>query len=133
MKLENIKAVFLDAADTLFYIKNGLGNTYALPAKKYGIAPSPDELKKSFSKHFPAAPPLAFGDVTNEVRKNLEKRWWYEVVKNVYEDIGMFSEFDSYFEDLFEVFRSEAWEIFPETHNVLSYLKSKELQISGCI
>lgn len=129
MKFENIKAVFFDAADTLFYIKNGLGNTYAEPAKKYGTTPSPFDLKKAFSKHFPAAPPLAFGDVSDEKRKMLEKKWWYEVVKNVYKDIGMFSEFDSYFEDLFEMFRKDAWEIFPETHKVLTYLKNKNYRL----
>ena len=36
-----------DAADTLFYIKEGLGNTYAGPAKKYGIEPDPQELRNA--------------------------------------------------------------------------------------
>ena len=66
MKKENIKAVFFDAADTLFYIKDGLGNTYAGPAKKYGIDPDPKELRKAFGKHFPSAPPLAFESENKE-------------------------------------------------------------------
>lgn len=129
MEYQKIKAVFFDAADTLFYIKEGLGNTYALAAKKYGIDPSPNKLKNSFSKHFPAAPPLAFTNVNDKERKILEKKWWYEVVKNVYEDIGMFPEFDSYFEDLFELFRTNAWKIFPDTKDVLSYLKNKDYRL----
>ncbi len=129
MKFENIKAVFFDAADTLFYIKNGLGNTYAFPAKKYGINPSSDDLKKAFSTHFSSAPPLAFGNVTDGERKILEKKWWYDVVKNVYDDIGMFPDFDSYFEDLFEIFRTSAWKIFPDTIDTLSFLKNKNYKL----
>ena len=129
MKKENIKAVFFDAADTLFYIKDGLGNTYAEPAKKYGIDPDPDDLKKAFSKHFPSAPPLAFETKNNEELKVLEKAWWYNVVHNVYSDIGMFEEFDDYFDDLFETFRTTAWKIFPETEEVLSRLKTRGYRI----
>ena len=41
MKNGNIKTVFFDAADTLFYIERGLGNTYASVAKKHGADPTP--------------------------------------------------------------------------------------------
>jgi len=129
MENKNIKAIFFDAADTLFYIKDGLGNTYAEPAKKYGVNPDPDDLKKAFSKHFPSAPPLAFETKNNEELKVLEKAWWYNVVHNVYSDIGMFEEFDDYFDDLFETFRTTAWKIYPETKDVLSELKSREYKI----
>ena len=129
MSYNNIKAVFFDAADTLFYIKDGLGHTYAKPAKNYGAEPSPAELKKAFSKHFPKAPPLAFDTEDHEERKVLEKEWWYRVVHNVYTDVGMFERFDEYFHDLFEIFRSHAWKIFPETKNVLTELKSREYKL----
>lgn len=129
MEKENIKAVFFDAADTLFYIRDGLGNTYAEPAKKYGINPDPAELKKAFSKHFPTAPPLAFNAESAEDLKHLEKQWWYEVVHNVYTDIGMFEDFDDYFHDLFETFRTSAWKVFPETVEVLSRLKTRGYRI----
>ena len=42
----------------------------------------------------------------------------------------MFERFDDYFEELFETFRSEAWELFPETKDVLSSLKEKGLTLS---
>ena len=129
MEKENIKAVFFDAADTLFYIKEGLGNTYAGPAKKYGVEPDPQELRKAFGKHFPAAPPLAFEAEDREELQALEKQWWYDVVHKVYTDVGMFEDFDSYFHDLFEVFRTSAWEIFPETKEVLARLKTRGYKI----
>jgi putative hydrolase of the HAD superfamily len=125
----NIKAVFFDAADTLFYIKDGLGYTYAEPAKKYGIDPDPQELRKAFGKYFPTAPPLAFEAGNKEELQSLEKKWWYDVVHKVYTDLGMFDEFDNYFNDLFETFRTTAWEIFPETKEVLTRLKTRGYMI----
>lgn len=46
-------------------------------------------------------------------------------MRNVYTDIGMFERFDEYFNDLFEIFRTYAWAIFPETKDVLSHLKNR--------
>ena len=129
MKDAKINTIFFDAADTLFYIKQGLGNTYASVAKKHGADPKPDNLKKAFSKAFTTAPPLAFGAVSQEERKVLEKNYWRDIVENVYNEVGMFEGFDAHFDELFEVFRSDAWEIFPETKNVLASLKEKEYKL----
>ena len=127
--MQKIEAVFFDAADTLFYIKDGLGNTYADTAKKYGVEPSPSDLKKAFSKHFNEAPPLAFDTDSHSERKQLEKDWWYKVVKNVYIELGMFGQFDEYFNDLFEVFRKDAWTLFSETIEVLRELKNRNYKL----
>ncbi len=121
----NITTIFFDAADTLFFIKEGLGNTYAGVARKYGADPDPAALRKAFSKAFRTAPPLAFGGVSQEERKKLEKEWWKKVVTDVYTEVGMFTAFDEHFDELFEVFRTEAWTLFPETVPVLETLKSK--------
>ncbi|MEM7009130.1 MAG: HAD-IA family hydrolase [Thermodesulfobacteriota bacterium] len=129
MKNQDINTVFFDAADTLFYIEKGLGNTYASVAKKHGADPDPKELRKAFSKAFSTAPPLAFGNVSPEDRAVLEKQYWRDIVETVYNEVGMFEGFDTHFDELFEVFRSEAWEIFPETKEVLSELKDKKYKL----
>jgi len=123
MKKHRVKTIFFDAADTLFYIEKGLGHTYAGVARKYGADPDPAEIKKAFSRAFKSAPPLAFGDVSVKERQRLEKEWWKAIVGKVYSEIGMFDEFDPHFDELFEVFRGEAWTLFPETVDVLSNLK----------
>jgi len=130
MGKNQIKAVFFDAADTLFHIKGGVGNQYWCVAKKYGSNSTPDRIEKAFNRAFKSAPPLAFAHVPSEDRKVYEKKWWYEVVRNVFSEAGMFERFDDYFEELFEMFRSEAWELFPETKDVLSSLKEKGLTLS---
>lgn len=123
MNRKTIKTIFFDAADTLFYIERGLGHTYAGVARKYGVDPDPSEIKKAFSRAFKSAPPLAFGNVSVKERQRLEKEWWRAIVEKVYSEIGMFDEFDPHFDELFEVFRGEAWKLFPETVDVLTTLK----------
>jgi putative hydrolase of the HAD superfamily len=124
-----IKAVFFDAADTLFYINNGLGNVYSSVAAKYGSTPDPKLLKAAFSNAFHSAPPLVFGELSSEERRVSEKKWWHSVVKKVFEEVGMFDEFDSYFDELFEVFRHGAWRLFPETQRVLSALEKGRFKL----
>ncbi|MBI4228994.1 MAG: HAD-IA family hydrolase [Deltaproteobacteria bacterium] len=126
---KHIKAVFFDAADTLFYINGGLGNVYSSVASKYGSNPDPNLIDSAFSNAFRSAPPLVFGGVSSEDRKVYEKKWWYRVVQNVFDEVGMFDEFDSYFEELFEVFRNTAWKLFPETQEVLSSLENNGFKI----
>ena len=121
-----IKAVFFDAADTLFRVKAGVGKTYWSVARKYGTNSTPEQIEKAFSEAFKSAPPMAFpGVVDPKEIKVLEKKWWYGVVKGVFSEIGMFEKFDDYFDELFETFRCKAWELFPETKDVLTSLKGK--------
>ncbi len=130
MGKNRIKAIFFDAADTLFHIKGGVGNQYWRVAKKYGVNSTPESIEKAFTQAFNSAPPLTFPRLSPEDRKVYEKKWWYEVVRNVFSEAGMIERFDDYFEELFETFRSEAWELFPETKDVLSSLKEKGLTLS---
>lgn len=129
MRNGNINTIFFDAADTLFYIEKGLGNTYASVARKHGGDPDENDLRKAFSKAFRSAPPLAFGGVSDQERKTLEKNYWRDIVENVYQEVGMFDEFDAHFDELFEVFRSDAWAIFPETQDILESLKEKDFKL----
>lgn len=130
MKTGYVNTVFFDAADTLFYIKDGLGPTYAGVAQKHGAQNAePDVIKKAFVKAFNSAPPLAFGDVSADDRKKLEKDYWRVIVEQVYSEVGMFDGFDDHFEELFEVFRSRAWTLFPETKETLETLKEKGMKL----
>ncbi len=129
LNLSNIKLVSFDAADTLFYIKNGLGAAYAEIAEKYGASPGELEIKRAFSHAFASAPPLAFGEFSQEERKKLEKQWWKNVVRDVYERVGMFDDFDSYFEELFDHFKNRAWTAFPDSASALGKIKKMGYEI----
>lgn len=129
MNNNQIKAVFFDAADTLFKVKGGVGNVYWTVAKKYGAASTPERIQAAFSGAFKSAPPLTFAHFSPQERKVYEKKWWYNVVGEVFEEVGMFERFDDYFDELFETFRTKAWELFPETKDVLSSLKKRGLKV----
>lgn len=124
-----IKAVFFDAADTLFSIKGGVGYVYWSVAKKYGANSSPEKIEKAFGKAFKSAPPLTFSGMTPAERKVSEKGWWFRVVKNVFTEVGMFNNFEDYFDELFETFKTSAWELFPETKEVLSTIKNRGFKL----
>ena len=79
-KRDRIKTIFFDAADTLFYIRRGLGHTYAEVARKYGADPDPSDIKKAFSRAFKSAPPLAFGNVSDD-RKEEAREGMVEVYR----------------------------------------------------
>ncbi len=129
MHLESITTIFFDAADTLFYIRKGLGSAYSDVARKHGVSPDPERIKEAFSKAFRQAPPLAFREVSTRERKALEKLYWKDIVEKVYSEVGMFDTFEVYFDELFEMFRSRVWELFPEVKEVLSDLKARGFKL----
>ncbi|MGQ0792479.1 MAG: HAD-IA family hydrolase [Deltaproteobacteria bacterium] len=124
-----VKAVFFDAADTLFYVKGGVAALYRQVAAEYGSNASPAEIKTAFGRAFASAPPLAFGGVSDAERKGLERQWWYDVVRRVFDEVGIFPQFNAYFDELFETFRVRAWELFPETKTSLASLKARGFRL----
>ncbi len=124
-----VRVVFFDAADTLFRVRGGVGRQYALVARRHGASFRPEDISRAFGRAFRAAPPLAFDVDSGSVRRDMEKRWWYGVVKEVFSELGMFAAFDSFFDDLYETFRASAWELFPETASVLKALKGSGFEL----
>lgn len=125
-----LKGIFFDAADTLFRVRGGVGFVYAESARRYGIAAQPDLLDQTFARVFASSPPLAFPHCSLAEIQNLEKKWWHDLVRQVFSEVGPFARFEEFFEELFEVFRGEqGWELFPETEGVLSTLRKWGLTI----
>lgn len=115
--------ISLDAADTLFFIKDGLGVAYSKILKNYTNQYNPEEISTTFKKHFSSKKGLHFTSLQGEDLFNAEKNWWYVLVKDIFLDLGMFKDFDQYFDDLYDYFSSEAWEIYPDTLPALKKLK----------
>lgn len=125
-----MKAIFFDAADTLFRVRGGVGEVYARVARRFGAQPDAAAIERAFARAFRSAPPLAFPGATDDSIERLEKEWWRRLVTEVFEEIGMFPRFAEYFNALFEAFRGiEAWELFPETVPTLEALKHRGLYL----
>jgi putative hydrolase of the HAD superfamily len=107
--------VLFDAAETLFTTRGTVGEIYGEVARNFGSPASPTEIQAAFLRHFRHSGPQTTYN---------EKLWWKDLVYRVFSDVGMVSDFDRYFDDVYEQFRdSRGWKLFPETIDVL-----KELQ-----
>jgi putative hydrolase of the HAD superfamily len=114
-------AVLFDAAETLFTTRGSVGEIYSTIARQYGSVSTPEEIHEAFTRYFPHSGPLS--PVT-------EKQWWKDLVFRIFSDVGMIEDFDSFFEDVYDLFRdSRGWMLFPETRQVLENLRDHGLKL----
>src|SRR5262245_2626107 len=123
-----IKAVFFDAAGTLIKPARSVGESYAVLARKYDIEASAAEIAERFRLCFPAAPPLAFPGAPAGRIEELERDWWKDLVRRIFEPWDSFPRFDDFFAELFSYFADpEAWKLYPEVAETLSALERRSL------
>ncbi len=128
MTSPRIKAIFFDAAGTLFTVNGSVGEIYARLAREHGKEVAVTDLELGFRRAFAVAPPMAFPGASPEHIPALEKQWWKTLVHDVFAPLGVFPRFDSYFDALFTFFaQAEAWRLYPETLTTLATLKSRGL------
>jgi len=114
-------AVLFDAAETLFTTRGSVGEIYGGVARRYGSQVEPEVIQAAFLRNFRGAGPLSLQD---------QKRWWKDVVYRVFNEVGMISNFDRFFDDVYERFRdSQGWILFPETLDALNELKRRGLKL----
>jgi putative hydrolase of the HAD superfamily len=123
-------AVFFDAAGTLFTVKGSVGEVYARLAREYGKEVAIADLEAGFRRCFATAPPMAFPGAAPEDIARLERRWWYELVQNVFALLGPFPRFAAYFDALFSYFaQAESWQLYPEVLDTLVALQHRGLRL----
>jgi putative hydrolase of the HAD superfamily len=115
-----IKAIFFDAAGTLFHLPKGVGWHYRDVASRFGCELDENALSQAFRtvwKQMPARP------VTREPRPMDDKPWWFYLVVKVLKECGVPTEAlsrEDYFEALYAEFTEPGvWELFPEVREVL--------------
>lgn len=124
----SFKAIFFDAAGTLIKPTRPVGESYALVAKKYGMEVPSEEIRERFRSCFSSAPPLAFPGAEATEIKDLERQWWKNLVRRVFEPYAPFARFEDYFAELFHYFsRADSWALYPDTLETLSALKEQDL------
>jgi putative hydrolase of the HAD superfamily len=126
-----IKAVFFDAAGTLFETREPVGVSYARIARAYGVDTSPQAVDAAFRRTFREALPLAFGAGRRpEELRRLERDWWHGLVAMTFDGLGEFSHFEGFFNSLFEFFADPAhWVAEPEAMPTLSTLRERGLTL----
>jgi putative hydrolase of the HAD superfamily len=119
-----IKAIFFDAAGTLFHLPAGVGYHYALVGEEIGLQLNATQLDRAFVKAWnsmPKRPPI------DGPRENDDKDWWHDLVDLVLDQVApSLNELDrdNFFEIAYEHFaEAGAWELYPEVVDVLEKLQ----------
>jgi len=126
-----LRAVFFDAAGTLFDARQPVGGTYARLAREFGLEVSDAAVTAGFGRAFGNSPELAFGKGHSEAQlRNLERAWWKAVVARTFEGLGDFPRFDDFFDALFAFFADpKHWQVDREAVTALHRLKERGLAL----
>jgi putative hydrolase of the HAD superfamily len=128
-----IRAVFFDAADTLFRVNGSVAEIYLQHAVEFGFQRTPDSvasIKQAFMRAFHDAPPPVFAATEPAQIKQSERLWWFDIVHNVFYRVGMLERFDDFFERVFTVFEDPAsWKLFPDTVPTLTRLREQQIEL----
>lgn len=125
------KAIFFDAAGTLFDSVGHVAETYVALAQRYDKHVSTKEIARAFRECFNSQPPLAFTEPDTRRLEALERLWWKELVRKIFERTGSFERFEDYFTELFDHFaRTESWALFDDTIATLEILKKRRFTLA---
>ena len=125
-KEKSLKAVFFDAAGTLFRLTKTVGDHYADVSREVGLDLDPHALEPAFHAAWKQMPHRAAIDGP---RENDDKGWWRELVDLVLDQVApSLGEFDrdNFFEIAYEHFaEAGVWELYPEVPGVLEKLQPR--------
>ena len=119
------RAVFFDAAGTLFRLSRSVGWHYRDVALRHGADLLEDDLNRAFRRAWRSA---GAPHETDGARPDDDRGWWRALVGHVLDGCGSAPELDrdEYFSELWSEFtRPGVWELFPETTEVLAALKNR--------
>jgi putative hydrolase of the HAD superfamily len=118
-----IRAVFFDAAGTLFRVRGSVGAIYAEVMERHGARLPAQTLEARLREFIAAAPAPAFPGAAIEDVPRIERRWWRALVSEVMLPAAPFERFEACFDELFELFRTErGWELVPGARETLDRL-----------
>jgi putative hydrolase of the HAD superfamily len=125
-KAKSIKAIFFDAAGTLFYLTKTVGDHYAFVGREIGLELDASKLEHAFYAGWGQMPQRAPID---RPREDDDKDWWRQLVDRVLDQVApSLSEIDrdNFFEVAYEHFaKAGVWELYPEVPGVLQQLSPR--------
>ena len=125
-KPKTLKAIFFDAAGTLFYLPRGVGYHYALVARELVLKWDSAQLDRAFNDAWNAMPSRPAIDGP---RENDDKGWWRQLVDLVLNDVAPAMgelDRDNFFEIVYEHFaEAGVWELYPEVPEILEKLQPR--------
>ena len=121
-----LKAIFFDAAGTLFHLPRGVGYHYALVGDEIGLKLDSREVDRAFNSAWNAMP---WREPVDGPREDDDKSWWRELVDLVLNEVApSLNELDrdNFFEIAYEHFaEAGVWELYPEVLETLEILSPR--------
>lgn len=124
--LKKYKAVFFDVGGTLLRVHPSVGEVYTELAQGFGFSGSPEAVDEQFRLQW-----KKIGGIESLGRQSglqTEKKFWHDLVFAVFEHFGGLQDFDTYFEQVYEAFRSkERWRVYEDVldSEILQTLKRR--------
>ncbi len=121
-------AILFDAAGTLIELREPVGETYSRIASEHGVELAPDRIQDAFQRTWASAPPMVFPHAPPEQIPAREKQWWSEIVQSTFRSAGptsAFSDFDAFFQTLFEAMGPPAWRAVEASSELLTELRAR--------
>jgi putative hydrolase of the HAD superfamily len=123
-----LKAIFLDAAGTLFRLREPVGRTYSRIAARHGIQADPDRLEAAFRTAWRSLPPPLHPE--NRPPSDDDRSWWRELVGQTFlhgaDRIRPDDPLDSLFDDLYAHYgEADAWRLHEDTLEAVTGLSRR--------
>ncbi len=119
-----IKAIFFDAAGTLFHLPKGVGYHYAIAGRDVGLNLDAHAVDRAFAAAWKQMPRR---ETTREPREDDDKGWWRDLVDRVMDEVAPTAhelDRDAFFEAAYGHFaEAGVWELFPEVLETLEALR----------
>jgi putative hydrolase of the HAD superfamily len=119
-----LRAVLVDAVGTVMHLREPVGTTYARLAGRG----DPAALQAAFAAALRRRPPMAFPGLPPEAVRAAERRWWQELVEQVFAAAGADLPAGA-FDRLWEYYAGAgAWQPAPGAHALLRGLRQRGLR-----
>lgn len=119
-----LKAIFFDAAGTLFHLPKGVGYHYAIAGNDVGLKLDAAAVDRAFAAAWKQMPRRA---TTRMPREDDDKGWWRDLVDRVMNDVAPQThelDRDAFFEAAYGHFaEAGVWELFPDVLETLEALR----------
>jgi REG-2-like HAD superfamily hydrolase len=123
--MRTYEAIFFDAANTLLYPFPSVGDTYAEVAARYGVTTTGATVQRAFKQAWTSVQTRAQHDpVRYGVGEPDGRRFWSALVHEVFSQIGLPRDFETFFDELYWLFaQPTVWRVYPECPEVLRTLR----------
>jgi putative hydrolase of the HAD superfamily len=126
LPLSSFKAVFFDVGGTLIHVHPSVGDVYARHARPFGYSGPVKVLNEGFRAQWKKMGGIE--SLGNQSGAEAERKFWRELVYEVFQPLGGLDRFEEYFDLIFEAFRDESnWRIYEDVieSNIFETLKKR--------